>query len=454
MTVFGILTGYKNGHLPSLAGADWERNSFAMTPHLIIRGGRKLSGDIRIGGMKNAALPILFALLLVQDEVTLEELPPVTDIETTLQILCNAGAEMERLSPTAIRIHTKNADPDAVPLRLTTELRGSSYLLGAELGRFGRAVTGIPGGCNFGIRPLDQHFRLLRALGAAIEEENGLLCASAPKGLHGAQIRLDFPSVGATVNGILAATRATGTTVISNAAREPHIVDLANFLNACGAEISGAGTSTIRICGIPRLHGTRYRIAPDMIEAGTYLCAVCGTGGKLRLENVCPEHLGAILSPLRKMGAEINVSDQDLTLERTGTLYGTVLETAPYPGFPTDMQPQFAPLLCISRGGGRIYERVWKNRFQYADELCRMGGNIRLAGDFADFSGGDRLTGTTVRATDLRGGAAMLIAGLCAKGTTALYDIRHIERGYPDFAAKLTAIGADVCTAAEKSGAR
>ncbi len=415
-----------------------------MTPHLLIRGGTPLTGEVWIDGMKNAALPILFALLLVREEVTLEGLPPVTDIETTLQILCKMGARLERISPTAIRIHTKNTDPDAVPLKWTTELRASSYLLGASLGRFGRAATGIPGGCDFGTRPLDQHFRLLETLGATVEQEHGILRATAPGGLHGKNVRLDFPSVGATVNGILAATLANGMTVIENAAREPHIVDLADFLNACGAEIVGAGTSSIRIRGVSKLHGTRYRIVPDMIEAGTYLCAVSATGGKMRLCGVCPEHLGAILPPLRKMGATITVSENHLTLERSGSLYGTVLETAPYPGFPTDMQPQFAPLLCMARGGGRIYERVWKKRFQYTKELEKMGANILLSNDFADFRGGDRLVGTQIHATDLRGGAAMLIAGLCAEGTTELCDVRHLERGYPNFVAKLTALGADI----------
>ena len=444
MTVFRAVLGAKNGHFHSFGAMIGKGFSFAMTPHLLIRGGRQLSGTIRIDGMKNAALPILFALLLVRDEVTLEELPPVTDIENTLQILCKMGADLTRLSPTAVRVNTKNADPDAVPLKLTTELRASAYLLGAGLGRFGRATTGVPGGCDFGARPLDQHFRLLESLGAVIEPEKNLLRASAPNGLRGANLRLDFPSVGATVNGILAAALAKGTTVISGAAREPHIADLADFLNACGARISGAGTSTIRIDGVSRLHGTDYRVLPDMIEAGTYLCAVCGTGGSVRLDGVCPAHLGSILLPLRKMGAEIAVSDDHLTLKRTGDLYGTVLETAPYPGFPTDMQPQFAPLLCLSRGGGRIYERVWKKRFQYIKELERMGATVMLGGDFADFSGGDRLTDACVRATDLRGGAALLIAGLCAEGVTELCDVHHIERGYPCFTEKLTAIGADV----------
>ena len=421
-----------------------------MTPYLLIRGGRPLRGEIRVDGMKNAALPILFALILVRDEVTLEDLPPVTDIETTLQILCKMGAETKRLSPNAIRIQTKNVDPDAVPLSLTSTLRGSSYLLGAGLGRFGRIATGIPGGCNFGTRPLDQHFRLLESMGATIECENEILRTTAPRGLHSATVRLDFPSVGATVNGILAAALAEGTTVIANAAREPHIVDLANFLNACGAEISGAGSPCVTIRGVSKLHGTRYRVVPDMIEAGTYLCAACATGGKLRLSNLCPDHLGAVVSPLRKMGAEIVVSEKHLTVERSGNLYGTVLETAPYPGFPTDLQPQFAPLLCLSRGGGRIYERVWKSRFQYTAELCRMGGTVLLADDFADFPGGDRLQGACVRATDLRGGAALLIAGLCAEGETELGEIHHIERGYPDFLKKLTDVGADISKKDEK----
>ncbi len=420
-----------------------------MEPHLLIRGGKPLRGEIRVDGMKNAALPILFSLFLVEGEVTLEGLPPVTDIEKTLQILCETGARIERLSPDSVRIRTDCADPEAVPIPLTSELRASAYLLGALTGRFGRAVTGIPGGCDFGTRPLDQHFRLLEALGAKIEAENGLLRASAPDGLRGACVELDFPSVGATVNGILAAVRAQGTTIIANAAREPHIVDLANFLNACGAEIDGAGSPVIRIRGVPRLRGTRRRIVPDMIEAGTYLCAVCGAGGSLRLTNVCPEHLGAVLSPLRKMGAEIVVSEKYLTLERSGCLYGTVLETAPYPGFPTDLQPPFAPLFCISRGSGRIYERVWKSRFQYTAELCRMGGTVLLGKDYADFPGGDRLRGTRVRATDLRGGAALLIAGLCAEGTTELCDVRHIERGYPSFVEKFSSLGAQISYGSE-----
>ena len=419
-----------------------------MTPHLLIRGGRPLFGTIRVDGMKNAALPILFALLLTRGEVVLEQLPPVSDIETTLRILCAMGAECERLSPTSVRVDTKNAEPAAVSPALTAELRGSSYLLGAGLGRFGQAATGIPGGCNFGTRPLDQHFRLLEAMGAKIVQEQGRIYASAPDGLHGCRTRLDFPSVGATVNGILAAALARGTTVIENAAREPHIVDLANFLNSCGAEISGAGTPTVTIRGVSRLHGTRYRIVPDMIEAGTYLCAVCGAGGKARLENLRPDHLGAVLSPLRKMGGEITVSEDSLTLERTGPLYGTVLETAPYPGFPTDLQPQFAPLFCLARGGGRIYERVWKKRFQYTAELERMGGTVLPGTDFVDFPGGDRLCGARVRATDLRGGAALLIAGLCAEGTTDLCDVRHIERGYPAFVEKFSSLGAEIdCSA-------
>ena len=415
-----------------------------MKPHLLIRGGRPLSGEVRADGMKNAALPILFSLLLVSGEVTLEGLPPVTDIEKTLQILCEMGAEVERIDPRALRVSTKFADPDAVPMPLTTELRGSSYLLGAMLGRFGRAATGIPGGCNFGARPLDQHFRLLETLGAKIEEEDCLLRASAPNGLRGARVRLDFPSVGATVNGILAAVTAKGTTVIENAAREPHIVDLASFLNACGARIAGAGTPTVTIHGVERLHGTRYKIVPDMIEAGTYLCAALATGGKLRLSNICPEHLGAVISPLRKMGAEITLSENSLTLTRTGGLWGTVIETAPYPGFPTDLQPQFAPLFSLARGGGRIYERVWKSRFQYAKELEKLGATILLANDFADFPGGDRLTGARVHATDLRGGAALLIAGLCAEGVTDLTDIHYIERGYPNYPEKLTSLGAEI----------
>ena len=417
-----------------------------MTPHFVIRGGNPLFGKIRADGMKNAALPILFALLLVRGEVFLENLPPVTDIETTLAILSAMGAEIKRESPTCVCIDTSRVAPEAVPLDLTTRLRGSCYLLGASLGRFGRAESGLPGGCNFGTRPLDQHFALFESLGASVEQTESKICTTAPRGLHGAQIEFPFPSVGATGNAILAAVCARGTTTVLNAAREPHIADLANFLNSCGAEISGAGTPVIRIRGVPALHGTRYRIVPDMIEAGTYLCAVCATGGKICIDNVCPQHLSAILSSLQKAGAEITLSESSVTLERGGRLLGTVLETAPYPGFPTDMQAQFAPLLCLSETGGRIYERVWKNRFQYTAELVRMGATVSLDRDFAEFAGRDCLIGASVRATDLRGGAALLIAGLCAAGETRLFDIHHLERGYPNLMEKCRALGAEIET--------
>ena len=418
-----------------------------MEPYLKIRGGGRLWGEITVGGMKNAALPILFATLLVRGAVTLENLPPVTDVETALAILCAMGARVERLSPTSVRIDTGGADPDAIPDDLATRLRGSSYLLGAGLGRFGRVRMAAPGGCDFGERPLDQHFRILRAMGAVEKSECDTIAFSAPNGLHGAAVPLSFPSVGATVNGILAAALADGVTLIENAAREPHVADLAAFLNACGASVTGAGTPTVRVRGASVLHGCRYRIVPDMIEAGTYLAAVTGTGGRIRLRSAEPLHLAAVTEKLTAMGATVSVFADSILLSREITpLRGTDIETMPYPDFPTDMHPQFAPLLAMSRGGGCICERVWENRFGYVPELRRMGAGITRTGRCAVFSGGDRLVGARVAATDLRAGAAMILAGLCAEGTTEVTSIHRIARGYPDYLSKFRALGAEIET--------
>ncbi len=403
-----------------------------------------MRGEVFIGGMKNAALPILFATILLRQTVAIENLPAVTDVTTTLRILSDMGARVTWESPTAVQVNAADVDPNALPLNLTTRLRGSSYLLGAELGRFGYAVSGLPGGCDFGNRPLDQHFMIFSALGAEVVPSVGNIRLTAPGGLHGGAVRLSFPSVGATLNGILAGATADGTTMIENAAREPHIVDLANFLNACGAEISGAGTSQIRINGVKNLHGCRHRIIPDMIEAGTYLAAAAATGGHIRLRAVNPDHLEAVTDRLAAMGASIAASEDTVTLTRMLPLRGTDIETLPYPGFPTDMQPQFAPLLCLSEGGGLVYERVWENRFRYLEELRRMGANVISDGLCARFRGGDRLTGTRVCATDLRAGAALLIAGLCAEGETTISEIRHIERGYPDLIGKFRSLGAEL----------
>lgn len=415
-----------------------------MNPFISVRGGNQLHGQIAIGGMKNAALPILFATLLIRGTTQIENIPPVTDIETTLLILKAMGAVVTRLSPTALRINADAAEPDAVPRELTTRLRASSYLLGAGLGRFGRIRTGLPGGCDFGSRPIDLHFRLFSAMGAETRYNANDVEAVAPKGLHGARVRLGFPSVGATVNGILAAVTANGRTVIENAAREPHVVDLAVFLNKCGARVSGAGTPCVTIDGVAELHGCCHRVVPDMIEAGTYLAAVAGTGGRVRLTSVEPCHLGAILDRLNAMGVFTEVGKGCVTVARTSPLVGTDIETLPYPGFPTDMQPQFAPLLSLSSGGGCIRERVWDDRFRYAEELRRMGATVAVKNRCACFRGNDRLIGGKVAATDLRAGAAMLIAGLCAEGTTTVTQPYHIDRGYPDLIQHLRDLGADV----------
>ena len=426
-------------------GGDRERTFlFFMDPYISVRGSNRLHGEIPIGGMKNAALPILFATLLVRGTVQIENVPPVTDVETTLLILKAVGAVVTRLSPTALRINTDAADPNAVPLELTTRLRASSYLLGAGLGRFGRIRTGFPGGCDFGSRPINWHFRLFSAMGAESCFAAYTVEAVAPKGLHGARVRLDFPSVGATVNGILAAATANGRTVIENAAREPHVVDLAVFLNQCGASVSGAGTPRITVDGVTALHGCCHRVVPDMIEAGTYLAAMAGVGGRIRLSSVEPRHLDAVLDRLNAMGVTTECGADSITAVQTSPLIGTDIETHPYPGFPTDMQPQFAPLLCLSASGGCIFENVWDDRFRYVEELRRMGANVNVRNRCARFRGDDRLIGTEVAATDLRAGAAMLVAGLCAEGTTVITRPHHIDRGYPDFVNRLRDLGADI----------
>ena len=415
-----------------------------MNPYISVRGGNPLRGEVFIGGMKNAALPILFATILIRGITVIENLPPVTDVTITLRILEAMGATLTWENSTTVRINTVDTAPEAIPLNLTTHLRASSYLLGAELGRFGRARSGLPGGCDFGNRPLNQHFKLFSAFGAETQSSSDLIEVTARKGLHGGHVRLDFPSVGATVNGILAAATAEGDTVIENAAREPHIADLAAFLNACGAEIIGAGTPRIRIHGVKNLHGCRHFVIPDMIEAGTYLAAVAGTGGKLCVRSVVPHHLDTILDRLNAMGVTTESDTDSVTASRTSPLLGTDIETLPYPGFPTDMQPQFAPLLCLSAGGGRIFEHVWEDRFRYTQELRRMGAEIAVDGRCAAFRGNDRLIGTQVAATDLRAGAAMLIAGLCAEGVTVIAQPHHIDRGYPDFVEKFRNVGAEI----------
>lgn len=411
---------------------------------IIIRGGHELHGDVYISGMKNAALPIIFATILTADKCIIENVPRVSDITMSFDILRAMGAKISYLDETTVEIDTSCLTGGTSPYDLVSKMRGSTYLIGAELARFGRSKVGYPGGCNFGTRPIDMHIKGFEALGATVSQDAEYVYAEAPNGLSGNSIYFDISSVGATVNLMLAATLAEGHTVIENAAREPHIVDLANFLNTCGASIKGAGTGIIKIEGVKSLHGCTYDIIPDMIEAGTYMTAVAATGGEVNIRGVIPKHLEIISAKLSEMGVRIETFDDYLTVRSSGELRPTNIQTLPYPGFPTDMHPQFSTLLCVARGDSTVYETIWKNRFKYVKELEKMGAQITVNEPFAAFHGVERLHGASVKSTDLRAGAAIVIAGLIAEGETEITDIFTIERGYLDIVGKLRELGADI----------
>ena len=415
-----------------------------MATKIMIQGGKPLYGDIAISGMKNAALPILFATILVKDVCTLENIPAVSDISASLEILKIMGARISLRTPTTVQIDTRHICQGSSPYDLVQRLRGSTYLLGAELGRFGTACVGWPGGCDFGSRPLDQHMKGFEALGATVNNDSGYIHLSAPNGLIGNSVYFDVASVGATVNVILASVFADGTTVIENAAREPHIVDLANFLNACGANIVGAGTSVIKVHGVTELRGCTYTIIPDMIEAGTYMVAAAATGGCVRVRSIIPKHVESITTKLCEMGVEVEEEDDSVVVKSNGKLENVNIQTVYYPGFPTDMHPQFAVLLCIANGIGNIHEGVWRNRFRYAEELTKMGAQIRVDSQNASIIGVEQLYGAVVEATDLRAGAALVIAGLAASGVTEIHGVSFIKRGYENMVEKLRGIGADI----------
>ena len=415
----------------------------------VIRGGGALSGTVEISGAKNAAVAIIPAALMVRGVCRLENLPRISDTDTLLRILSYMGARVRMLNPSTVELDCTNVTLTGLPSevwRLTRRIRASYYLIGAMLGRFGVAFSTMPGGCNFGVRPIDQHIKGWSALGADVKVEGGFIHARAAGGerLHGAKVYLDKVSVGATVNTMIAASTATGITVIENAAREPHIVDLANFLNSMGADVRGAGTDVIKVRGVARLHGGTYALIPDQIEAGTYMAAVTAAGGEVRVANVIPKHLECISSKLREMNVEIDEGDDYVIVRRAGPLRHTDIKTMPYPGFPTDMQPQLGAVLCAARGLSVVTEGVWDNRYKYLEELRKMGAQVRVDGRTAFIQGVDRLTGATVRACDLRAGAAVIIAGLAASGTTRVEDIHYIERGYQDIVGKLQALGADI----------
>ncbi len=414
----------------------------------VINGGKPLQGEVDISGAKNAAVAIIPAALMVDGVCRIENMPQISDTDMLLTILSQLGAKVRVLCPGTIEIDSRNVRFCDAPFELMRKIRASYYLIGAMLGRFGSAKTTMPGGCNFGVRPIDQHIKGMTALGAEVDVRNGFVYAEVPDGkLHGAKIYLDKVSVGATMNIILAATMASGRTIIENAAREPHIVDLANFLNSMGADIRGAGTDTIKVNGVERLHGGSYSIIPDQIEAGTYMVAAAATGGEVLVKNVIPKHLDCISAKLRETGTIVQEYEDSVLVKGNGHLRRANIKTLPYPGFPTDMQPQMGALLCMANGTSVITEGIYDNRFKYVNELRKMGADIQVDGRIAIFEGGAQLTGAPVMACDLRAGAAMVIAGLCANGVTEIEDIHFIERGYENFVGKLRALGADITIA-------
>ena len=416
-----------------------------MTKYLI-HGGRPLHGTIHISGAKNAAVAIIPAALLVDGVCRIENVPQISDVTLILQILRELGADVRLVNRTTVEVDCSHIRNRQVPYELARKIRASYYLVGALLSRFGWAEVPLPGGCDLGGRPVDQHIKGFVSMGADVEVRNGLIDARVPNGarLSGGQVYLDIVSVGATMNIMLAATLANGMTVIENAAKEPHIVDLANFLNSMGADIRGAGTDVIKIHGVARLRGGSYSIIPDQIEAGTYMAAVAAAGGDVLIRNVIPKHLDCITAKLVEMGVEVEELDDALRLRREGPMGRVNVKTMPYPGFPTDMQPQIAAALCVAQGTSVLTEGVWDNRYRYVDEFRRMGARIQVDGKVAVIEGVDHLTGAPIHACDLRAGAAMVIAGLAAQGVTEIDGIHHIERGYETIVEKLANLGADI----------
>ena len=410
---------------------------------LIINGGIRLQGEVIVSGAKNAAVAIIPATILADGPCVLDNIPNISDVSLMINILHEMGADIKRINKNSLQIDASKIKNSCVPYELAKHMRASYYMLGVLLGRFNEASVSMPGGCNFGVRPIDQHLKGFKALGADYDIDQGMIKVKAEK-LVGSQIYFDGVSVGATINIMLAATKAKGLTIIENAAKEPHVVDLANFLNSMGANIMGAGTDVIKIHGVDHLSGTNYTIIPDQIEAGTYMVATAATKGNVLIKNVIPKHLESITSKLRKMGVTINEYDESLRVMVDGDIEKTSVKTMPHPGFPTDMQPQITTLLAFAHGASIITENVWDTRFQYVDELRRMGADISVDGKVAVIEGKGSLNGAPVKATDLRAGAAMIIAGLAAQGTTEVMDINHVERGYDNIVEKLRGLGADI----------
>lgn len=409
----------------------------------VINGGKRLTGSVHISGAKNAAVAILPAVLLADSPCVIENLPEISDVATLLRAIKQLGAEVRAINKSTVEINPVPANSFVIDKKMAEGMRASSYFLGALLGRHNRARVAPPGGCDFGVRPIDQHIKGFEALGAKVIIENGMVDARAQT-LRGCSVYLDVVSVGATINIMLAAAKASGLTVIENAAREPHIVDLANFLNSMGANIMGAGTSVIKIRGVEHLHGTTYSIIPDQIEAGTYMVAAAATQGDVLIENVIPKHLESIIAKLVEAGAEITEYDEAVRVKMTGRPKKCNVKTMPHPGFPTDMQPQIATLLAVSQGTSIVTEGVWDNRFRYVEQLIGMGAEIQVDGKMAVITGVEKLTPAPVKAVDLRAGAAMIIAGLMAEGVTEVENVIYIDRGYENVAEKFQKLGADI----------
>ena len=407
----------------------------------IINGGNPLVGEVEIGGAKNAALAILAAAIMTDETVTIDNLPDVNDINVLLEAISGIGAEVDRIDRHTVRINGSNIENFDIEYDYIKKIRASYYLLGALLGKYKRAEVALPGGCNIGSRPIDQHLKGFRALGAYVDIEHGKIIAEAER-LIGKHIYFDVVSVGATINVMMAASMAEGLTILENVAKEPHVVDVANFLNSMGANIRGAGTDVIKIRGVSRLHKTDYSIIPDQIEAGTFMFAAAATRGDVTVMNVIPKHLEATIAKLVEIGCEVEEFDDAVRVVSKGDLHNTQVKTLPYPGFPTDMQPQIGVTLALCKGTSTITESIFENRFKYLSELARMGANVKVEGNAATIEGVDKFSGARVSAPDLRAGAALVIAGMAADGITIVDDIVYIQRGYERFEEKLRSLGA------------
>ncbi len=409
----------------------------------IINGGKKLEGEVVISGAKNAAVALLAATVLVEGVCRVENIPDIKDVRLIFDMLKELGANIRCIDKYTVEIDSSTITIYKAPFEMAVKMRASYYFVGSLLGRFNKAEVAFPGGCDFGVRPIDQHMKGFEALGAKMEVDHGIIYASADT-LTAGHIYMDVVSVGATINIILAAVKAKGTTIIENAAKEPHVVDLANFLNSMGANVKGAGTDLIKIIGVEKLSGGTYSIIPDQIEAGTFMIAAASTGGNVLIKNVIPKHLESITAKLIEMNVEVEEYDDSIRVMRKGALTKANVKTLPYPGFPTDLQPLIVGLLTVAEGTSIVTESVWDYRFQYVDELKRMGAEIRVEGRAAVIEGVSRLSGAPVKATDLRAGAAMVIAALSAEGVSEVRNLKHIDRGYEDFEDKLTKLGADI----------